>query len=277
MRPIVAQSRFSAAKAGAAAHKARARAMLRLMIWDLRGGTRVAHGILARRRLHHNPPGARRSPRDAPVVGKRRPFCYSPLASRAQSAGRLRAVAARDVVASRRRAISNKVFVGNLSFDVTREELVEAFGAVGRVRGRQGPDGPGDGTPARLRLRRVRERRGRAEVHRADERPRPQGSRDARERGRGPAAAPGGRARRRRPGLTPAAAAASRAGGGGGFSRPGGGFGRAASPAFPPPEDGPRPRRAWRRFKQKPETKPARKTSPRRRRDDVVDDDDAEY
>jgi RNA recognition motif-containing protein len=25
------------------------------------------------------------------------------------------------------------VFVGNLSFDVTREELVEAFGAVGRV------------------------------------------------------------------------------------------------------------------------------------------------
>ena len=30
-------------------------------------------------------------------------------------------------------AISNKVFVGNLSFDVTKEELVEAFGAVGRV------------------------------------------------------------------------------------------------------------------------------------------------
>ena len=29
--------------------------------------------------------------------------------------------------------ISSKVFVGNLSFDVTREELVEAFGAVGRV------------------------------------------------------------------------------------------------------------------------------------------------
>jgi RNA recognition motif-containing protein len=30
-------------------------------------------------------------------------------------------------------AISNKVFVGNLSFDVTREELLEAFGAAGKV------------------------------------------------------------------------------------------------------------------------------------------------
>lgn len=30
-------------------------------------------------------------------------------------------------------AISNKVFVGNLSFDVTREELIEAFGAAGKV------------------------------------------------------------------------------------------------------------------------------------------------
>ena len=32
-----------------------------------------------------------------------------------------------------------------------------------------------------------------------------------------------------------------------------------------------------RRFKQKPESKPVRKTSPRRRRDDVVDDDDDDY
>src|SRR6187431_1415447 len=30
-------------------------------------------------------------------------------------------------------AISNKVFVGNLSFDVTRDELIEAFGAAGKV------------------------------------------------------------------------------------------------------------------------------------------------
>jgi cold-inducible RNA-binding protein len=33
----------------------------------------------------------------------------------------------------RRDAISNKVFVGNLSFDVTREELMEAFSAAGKV------------------------------------------------------------------------------------------------------------------------------------------------
>jgi cold-inducible RNA-binding protein len=30
-------------------------------------------------------------------------------------------------------AISNKVFVGNLSFDVTRDELIEAFSAAGKV------------------------------------------------------------------------------------------------------------------------------------------------
>jgi cold-inducible RNA-binding protein len=30
-------------------------------------------------------------------------------------------------------AISNKVFVGNLSFDATREEILEVFGAAGRV------------------------------------------------------------------------------------------------------------------------------------------------
>jgi cold-inducible RNA-binding protein len=31
------------------------------------------------------------------------------------------------------RAISNKVFVGNLSFDVTRDELIQAFSAAGKV------------------------------------------------------------------------------------------------------------------------------------------------
>ena len=31
------------------------------------------------------------------------------------------------------RAISNKVFVGNLSFDVTRDELIAAFSAAGKV------------------------------------------------------------------------------------------------------------------------------------------------
>jgi RNA recognition motif-containing protein len=31
------------------------------------------------------------------------------------------------------KAISKKVFVGNLSYDVTREELLETFGAAGKV------------------------------------------------------------------------------------------------------------------------------------------------
>jgi len=34
---------------------------------------------------------------------------------------------------TREPAISRKVFVGNLSFDVTRDELLEAFGAAGKV------------------------------------------------------------------------------------------------------------------------------------------------
>ena len=88
--------------------------------------------------------------------------------------------------------------------------------------------------------------------------------------------------------------------GGGGFSRPGGGGEwwwllaaggllatrrrrrryRSGGPGgggggFPVPEETGDNR--GRRFKQKPETKPVRKQSPRRRRDDIVDDDDADY
>jgi RNA recognition motif-containing protein len=63
----------------------------------------------------------------------------------------------------------------------------------------------------------------------------------------------------------------------GGHSRPGGGYGggyRSGPPSgeFPPPgslEEG-----RGRRFRQKPDQKPARKQSPRRRRDDIPDDDE---
>ena len=48
------------------------------------------------------------------------------------------------------------------------------------------------------------------------------------------------------------------------LARPGGGF--------PAPEETGDTR--GRRFRQKPETKPARKTSPRRRKDDIVEPDD---
>src|SRR5688500_10515656 len=44
--------------------------------------------------------------------------------------GRQRAVRTRN---EEKHAISNKVFVGNLSFDVTRDELIEAFSAAGKV------------------------------------------------------------------------------------------------------------------------------------------------
>lgn len=55
--------------------------------------------------------------------------------------------------------------------------------------GRQGSYRPRNGTPARLRLRRVRGRGDCAEVHRAVERQAAQGSSAARQRGREPAAA----------------------------------------------------------------------------------------
>ncbi len=85
--------------------------------------------------------------------------------------------------------ISNKVFVGNLSFDVTRDELIEAFSGGGQGGGRKASHRSGDRPSPRLRLRGVRGRRHRAEVHRLDERPRPQGPSAAGERGREPAAA----------------------------------------------------------------------------------------
>ena len=170
--------------------------------------------------------------------------------------------------------ISSKVFVGNLSFDVTREELVEAFGAVGRVVDAKVPTDRETGRPRGfafvefendeavqkcIEQMNGRDLKGRAmRVNAAEDRP-PR-----------PAGAPGGGFSR--PG---GGGGFSRPGGGGGFSRPGGGFRPGAAPTFPPPEEtGPD---RGRRFKQKPEAKPARKTSPRRRRDDVVDDDDADY
>jgi RNA recognition motif-containing protein len=146
--------------------------------------------------------------------------------------------------------------VGNLSFDVTREELIEAFSAAGRVVDAKVPTDRETGRPrgfafvelesedaARRCIEQLngRDLKGRAlRINEAENRPpRPAG------------AAPGG-----------------------GFSRPGGpgGFSRPGAPAFSPPEEmneGP-----GRRFQKKPDQKPARKTSPRRRRDDVPDDDD---
>jgi cold-inducible RNA-binding protein len=178
--------------------------------------------------------------------------------------------------------ISSKVFVGNLSFDVTREELVEAFGAVGRVVDAKVPTDRETGRPRGfafvefendeavqkcIEQMNGRDLKGRAmRVNAAEDRP-PR-----------PVGAPGGGFSRPGGGFSRPGGGGggfSRPGGGGGYSRPGGGFRPGAAPTFPPPEEtGPD---RGRRFKQKPESKPVRKTSPRRRRDDVVDDDDADY
>jgi cold-inducible RNA-binding protein len=168
----------------------------------------------------------------------------------------------------RRRAISNKVFVGNLSFDVTRDELVEAFSVAGRVVDAKVPTDRETGRPrgfafvefesdeaAQRCIEQLngRDLKGRAlRVNEAENRPpRP----------------PGG-------GFSRPSGGFSRPGGG--FSRPGGHSGgyRSGPPPgpFPPPEEMSDNR--GRRFRQKPESKPARKTSSRRRRDAIVDDDD---
>jgi cold-inducible RNA-binding protein len=160
------------------------------------------------------------------------------------------------------------VFVGNLSFDVTRDELIEAFSAAGKVVDAKVPTDRETGRPrgfafvefesdeaAQRCIEQMngRELKGRPlRVNEAENRP-------PRPAGGGGFSRPGG-------GPRP-----------GGFSRPGGGFSggyRSGPPPaeFPPPEEMGDNR--GRRFRQKPESKPTRKTSPRRRRDAIVDDDD---
>jgi RNA recognition motif-containing protein len=182
------------------------------------------------------------------------------------------------------------VFVGNLSFDVTREELIEAFSAAGRVVDAKVPTDRETGRPRgfafvefesdEAALRSIEQLNGRdlkgrpLRVNEAENRPpRPPGapgfSRPA--PGGGGFSRPGGGGFSRPEG---GGGGFSRpGGGGGGYSRPGGGgYSRPGAPAFPAPEETGDTR--GRRFRQKPETKPARKTSPRRRKDDIVEPDD---
>jgi RNA recognition motif-containing protein len=179
-------------------------------------------------------------------------------------------------------AISNKVFVGNLSFDVTREELIEAFSAAGRVVDAKVPTDRETGRPRGFAFVEFESddaaRKCIEQLNGRDLKGRPLRVNEAENRPPRPAGAPmgGGYSRPGGPGgggFSRPGGGFSRPGGGppGGFSRPGGpgGFRRGAEP--PPFEEGDS---RGRRFRQKPEQKPARKTSPRRRRDDIVDDDD---
>ena len=160
--------------------------------------------------------------------------------------------------------------MGNLSFDVTREELIEAFSAAGRVVDAKVPTDRETGRPRGFAFVEYENeeaaRRSIEQLNGRDLKGRPLRVNEAENRPpRAPGSGPGG---------------FSRPGGGGGFSRPGGGFSRPGGfrtpPAFPPPEEAGESR--GRRFRQKPEqNRPARKTSPRRRRDDIPDDDDSSY
>ncbi len=165
--------------------------------------------------------------------------------------------------------------MGNLSFDVTREELIEAFSAAGRVVDAKVPTDRETGRPrgfafvefesdeaAQRCIEQLngRDLKGRAlRVNEAENRPpRPPG-------------APGFA----RP--SPGGGGFSRPGAGG-FSRPGGGYGGGGYRSGPPSDEFPPPGSVeegrGRRFRQKPDQKPVRKQSPRRRRDDIPDDDE---
>ncbi len=175
--------------------------------------------------------------------------------------------------------------MGNLSFDVTREELIEAFSAAGRVVDAKVPTDRETGRPRGFAFVEFESddaaKRCIEQLNGRDLKGRPLRVNEAENRPPRPAGAPGAGGGFSRPGgagggfSRPGGGGFSRPGGGGGFSRPGGGF-RTGAPAFPAPEEAGGDSRV-RRFRQKPDQKPARKTSPRRRRDDVVDDDDNEY
>jgi RNA recognition motif-containing protein len=162
--------------------------------------------------------------------------------------------------------------VGNLSFDVTREELIEAFSAAGRVVDAKVPTDRETGRPRGFAFVEFESdeaaQRCIEQLNGRDLKGRPLRVNEAENRPPRPAGASG----------------FSRPAPGGGYPRPGVGYSRAggghggggyrSGPSgadFPPPEmeEG-----RGRRFRQKPDQKPARKQSPRRRRDDIPDDDD---
>jgi RNA recognition motif-containing protein len=170
--------------------------------------------------------------------------------------------------------------VGNLSFDVTREELIEAFSAAGRVVDAKVPTDRETGRPRGFAFVEFESdeaaQKSIEQLNGRDLKGRPLRVNEAENRPPRPAGAP--------PFSRPAPGGGGgyppRPASGGGFPRPGGGGGgygggyRSGPPAgeFPPPgsvED-----IRGRRFRQKPDQKPARKQSPRRRRDDIPEDDE---
>jgi cold-inducible RNA-binding protein len=157
--------------------------------------------------------------------------------------------------------------VGNLSFDVTREELIQAFGEAGRVVDAKVPTDRETGRPRGFAFVEFEDeetaRRSIELMHGRELKGRPLRVNEAEDR---PPRSPGGAGFSRGPG-----SGFSR-GPGGGSSRPPGGPRAFPPPDFPPPPGGRDEfgESRGRRFKQKP----ARRPSPKRRRDQIADDDD---
>jgi cold-inducible RNA-binding protein len=173
---------------------------------------------------------------------------------------------ARDVKETR--AIPRKVFVGNLSFDVTREELVEAFGEAGRVVDVKVPTDRETGRPRGFAFVEFEDedavRRSIEQMNGKELKGRPLRVNEAEDRPPRPAGgftrAPGGGPR----------------GTGSGFSRRAPGPPPGFPPDFPPElERDERGGGRGKRFRQKPSSqKPSSRRSSRRRRDQVVDEED---
>jgi len=151
--------------------------------------------------------------------------------------------------------------VGNLSFDVTREELIEAFSEAGRVVDAKVPTDRETGRPRGFAFVEFEEEeavpRCIAKMHGQDLKGRPLRVNEAENR---PPRPPGGSGFSRGSGPPPRDP---------GYSRPSGGGYRAAPPPELPPEFEKDEGRG-KRFRQKP----ASRKSSRRRRDQIVDDED---
>ena len=160
--------------------------------------------------------------------------------------------------------------MGNLSFDVTRDELIEAFSSAGRVVDAKVPTDRDTGRPRGFAFVEFEDEEGAKrcieQMNGQDLKGRPLRVNEAENRPPRPPGGPGGFSRG--PGAGPRGGGG---GGGGGYSRPsGGGYRSAPPPEFPPPEFEKDEGRGNKRFRQKP----TKGKSSRRRRDQIVDDED---
>jgi len=194
---------------------------------------------------------------------------------------------------TRRPAISKKVFVGNLSFDVSRDELLEAFAAAGKVVDAKVPTDRETGRPRGFAFVEFEDedgaRRCIEQMNGQDLKGRPLRINAAEDR---PPRAPGGGGGgsfRPGPGAGPRGGAGGGGYGGGGYGGGGGGgYGGGGGGGYSRPpsggRSGPPPEefttfekdegRGNKRFRQKPSGKPAGQKKSRRRRDQIVDDED---